>query len=444
MILSIVKWGGKMRIKIDKLFYYMFIFLFPILPEFTRIAGRASFEVPIILSMIATIFCSRRIKDKKVIKYLFWGIMLNIIMYGAHGEWGTVVSATLHCYIVILLIYNNIKNEESLIKTIDILLIAGICMCLEAIIFEWFFNFNIFSLIQTISKETNVGAASLQYRYGHVRVEGSLGQCIPFAMYCLFINFLSIIMLNAKKKYNITPKLLYKIAYILSIISVVMTGSRMVLVLLVILQCYFAMTLEKGKRSLIIIGGLVAAILVYVYTMDDTDTSIIMNVIYTVVSIFNPEYYSKLNDGGQNVSYRLYLFTALLPSIKQNLLFGLGRSAMSTFTFDMKTSVSSWRAYSIDNNYLSYLVSYGIIGLLGNSYLLWTNIIRIGKKIKKKMKKYMDIYKYCLVILILYAIDILAVYQMGEKRIFYVLVGVFWAFNRIVEKKEVNGCNIKK
>ena len=36
-----------------------------------------------------------------------------------------------------------------------------------------------------------------------------------------------------------------------------------------------------------------------------------LQIVYTIGAVFNPNYYDKLIDGGQNVAYRLQLFSAL-------------------------------------------------------------------------------------------------------------------------------------
>ncbi len=404
----------KRSYKVRNLIYYIFIFLFPIIPEFTIIAGRPSYEWIILIELISLLLLKHKIRDKFLLKKIFIGFLLYAIAYGSHGEWRSIITIMLDCYFVILVIYNEIDSEVKLERTFQILVYGGIILSIESI-FEVITEYNIFSLIQTLDSSNAMGAIILGYRNGQVRAEGSFGQPLPFAMYLLFINFICILAFVRKEKSKKDTYKVYYVGYVFSILAIVLTTGRMVLALTLILQCIFILSLKPEKRILIITIGCIGLIGIIMTSPDA------LQIIYTIGAVFNPDYYGKLIDGGQNVAYRLQLFSALQKYIDQNPLFGLGYAKSKDLQFMIETPTSSWMAYSIDNNYLSYLVKYGVFGLLANIYPLWCGL-KIAFKANKM--KYVPVFKWFFIIFILYAVDLVTVFQMGEKRIFFILIGI--------------------
>lgn len=404
----------KRSYNVRNLIYYIFVFLFPIIPEFTIIAGRPSYEWIILIELISLLLLKHKIRDKFLLKKIFIGFLLYAIAYGSHGEWRSIITIMLDCFFVILVIYNEIDSEIKLERTFQVLVYGGIILSIEAV-FEVITEYNIFSLIQTLDSNNAMGAIILGYRNGQVRAEGSFGQPLPFAMYLLFINFICILAFVRKEKSKKYTYKVYYVGYVLSILAIILTTGRMVLSLTLILQCIFILSLKPEKRILIITIGCIGLIGIIMTSPDA------LQIIYTIGAVFNPDYYGKLIDGGQNVAYRLQLFSALQKYIVQNPLFGLGYAKSKDLQFMIETPTSSWMAYSIDNNYLSYLVKYGVFGLLANIYPLWWGL-KIAFKANKM--KYVAVFKWFLIIFILYAIDLVTVFQMGEKRIFFILIGI--------------------
>ena len=230
----------------------------------------------------------------------------------------------------------------------------------------------------------------------------------------------------------------FKLGYILSIITIYLTTARMVLILTIILQMFFIVSLRPDRRALIISSGIIICLLVVITTPE------VLDAIYFIPAIFNPDYYSKVSDGGQNIAYRLQLFSALGKYIKENPLLGLGYEKSKNLRFLIETPTSSWMAYSIDNNYLSYLAKYGLIGFTANIYpLVW--IIRYTKKLRWSDKSILNIIgKWGLLIFVLYAVNLFSVFQMGEKRIFFILVGSILALGRVVNNIEDKGDDREK
>ena len=399
---------------IRNLIYFIFVFLFPIIPEFTIIAGRPSYEWILLIELVSLLILKHRIRDRFLLKKIFIGFLLYVIAYGSHAEWKSIITIMLDCYFVILVIYNEIDSEIKLEKTFYVLVCGGILLSVESI-FETVTEYNIFSVIQTLDASNPMGAILLGYRDGQVRAEGSFGQPLPFAMYLLFINFICILAFIRREKNKKCVSKIYYLGYILSILAIILTTGRMVLALTIVLQCIFVLSLKPEKKIMIITLGCIG-IVVVIMTSPDA-----LQIVYTIGAVFNPNYYNKLIDGGQNVAYRLQLFSALQKYIVQNPLFGLGYAESKDLQFMIETPTSSWMAYSIDNNYLSHLVKYGVVGVLANIYPLWWGIKIAVKGIKLKR---IQVFKWFLVIFILYAIDLETVFQMGEKRIFFILVAI--------------------
>ena len=61
----------KRSYNVRNLIYYIFIFLFPIIPEFTIIAGRPSYEWILLIELISLLFLKHKIKDRFLLKKIF-------------------------------------------------------------------------------------------------------------------------------------------------------------------------------------------------------------------------------------------------------------------------------------------------------------------------------------------------------------------------------------
>lgn len=406
------------------LIYTLFVFLVPILPEFTKILGRSCFEYVILLEFVVLIIKKHKIKDRRLLKSIFLGIFIYGIMYCVHGEFVSTITITLDCFLIIIIVYNEITSEEKMNNTFHVLLWGGLLLSIESI-FEYFTEYNLFSLIQTIPASESMGAKVLGYRNDTIRVEATFGQPLPFAMYMLFINFICVFLLIKNGREHKKSKFIVKLMYFMSIISIVLTTGRMVLILAIVLQCFFVSSFRSDKRRLIVVFGLMAVIFVAIVSPEEFDF------VYTFIAVFNSDFYNMLSDQGQNIAYRLQLFNALKDFITANPLFGMGYLKSMDVSFFIDTPTSSWQAYSIDNNYLVYLVRYGIVGLVADCYvIIWGLKCSLqGYKYKNSKNQYM--FKLFSIIFFLYILDLFTVYQMGEQRIFFVLVGVVLALRRM-------------
>lgn len=423
------------RLSFSDICLYTYCFLFPILPEFTQLLGRPIYDWVTIVFAICTLFNRRFIlKKDKFSKYILFSVFLYVLMYGYHGEWRSIIGISLVCFIPMLCIYSYITSVEKIRKVLYCLLWGGLLLCVESLI-EYFLGFNVFSLIQTIPADNGMGAIILNYRYNHVRVEATMGGSSIYAMYLLFINFTTVLLYFDSRRNRIKLRNIAKIMYIFTIACIFMTATRMVIILCILTQCIVFLKLDSKKKIWIILLGILgggAAILFY----KDSSSSDMLDSLYALVGLFNHDAYAKISDGGQNVSYRLYLFTALEPYISQRPITGWGARFMNGFTFDMVTSVSSWRAFSIDNNYLSYLITYGIIGLVADINPMISTIIISFKQYK--VSKRNIFFFLALLIVFIYMLHLFSVFQMGEKRVFFVLTAIFWAYLRECRKGEMN------
>lgn len=153
----------KRSYNVRNLIYYIFIFLFPIIPEFTIIAGRPSYEWILLIELISLLFLKHKIKDRFLLKKIFIGFVLYAIAYGSHGEWRSILTIMLDCFFVIFVIYNEIDSELKLEKTFQVLVYGGILLSIEAI-FEVITEYNIFSVIQTLDPTNAMGAIILGWK----------------------------------------------------------------------------------------------------------------------------------------------------------------------------------------------------------------------------------------------------------------------------------------
>lgn len=420
----------KKNISIKNVCILILVFLYPILPEYFVFFKWPIFQWLSFATFVVFVFTSKKIKDKGTIRVISIGILLMCVAYAAHRELGSIVSGILNVYIPILLIYNYAIDEQRITKVIRLIEAGGLILSLEAFC-EYFFSYNVFSLLQNTDFDDVMGALVLNYRYGHARAEGSLGQAIPFATYLLFVNFFTIVEFKKNRELHYHNSMLTVLTYVFSLIAIFFTGSKIGILIAAVLQVFLFNELQLKKKVAIILILMIVA--VFAMATGDNNVGSISDIKYTILGLFNSSYYSKLSDGGQNLTYRIYLFKTLSSTIKEHFLTGLGAYGRQRFSFKMITSTSSWEgATSIDDYYLDILVSYGFIGLISGLYPFIMGIYYSLKGRKAQAAGNMSwLFNQCLIMIVLYLFILISVTQLGEKRIFYEFVALILSCWRV-------------
>lgn len=417
------------KLSIYDLSIYLLVLLFPILPTYTIVFERSVYDIVVLISFVLMCVGRKKLLRLNVPKTIVFSFICYAVAYLLHGEVGSLITIIVRFFLPIYMIAVYAKDEQKIENVINLLLTVGILLSLEAV-FEFITEQNLFSLIQNTAFDKTEGAM-LGHRYGRIRAEGPFGTCLSFALYLFFINGLSIVQMRKVRSKDIPRRSLYYISYVASIIGIYLSTARFTLFATLILNVFFFLKMNPGKKLAIILFGSVAAVFI---GMDPE--SGLLDSVYSVLAIFNPKFLDNVSDGGHNYFYRLRLISLLSVYIQQHPIIGMGAANKANLTFQMNENWTN--AYSVDNNYLSHLIEYGIIGLIANVMPLVYMIVA-SRRERQSSSSRVRIFSYWMfIMMILYVISLINVYQMGERRIFCILIGLMIAMQRNESRAKEN------
>lgn len=406
-----------MKINVKNLVLYIMLVFFPILPEYFRIGGYTVYQFIIVGAFLWT--CVNGIKKSKLrfySKYILPILLLSVVVNGYYKEYSSFISILITPVMAIFVIFMLLKDEEDCDNALKFLVVVGLFMGLTGFV-EFISGYNIFSLVET----ADLGAMgpSAYYRNGMIRIEQSFGSAITFGLYMLFVNAIAFSMISISQG---KQRKRYLLCYVITFPIVFLTGSRMPILTLVLLQVLFFMRSKMSKKVAVIIG------LLFILFFDLVNGGVLYTYISKYSSLVVQLFSGDTTDTSS--SYRLALIPTLIPYIKNKFWLGYGNSFMNNFTF----MYDGHSHYSIDNGYLSNLMAHGVLGLLRTLWPMLCGCVLATKMLKRKDKR----GYYFLSMYIVYLMNIFSVAQMGERKICFTLVAVQMAYEYFEIKKKQN------
>lgn len=434
-IINDITGSVKMKICLLDLFIYIFIFLYPIAPDYLRLGKLSSSEL--IFFGFVILFFLTKWKLKKLItinllKNYWFYILLSIVPIFTHNEQAIVLDTVIKPLVICIILIQWCNSKEKVEKIIHILIIAGLLMCILGVV-ESKTQFNVFSLIQNYGLDEKMGAMWLDQRYGRVRIEGSFGQAIPFSIYLVFINVLTIYKLYSKNSISLRKRILYFIVWSLSILCIVLTGTRVSMLLVGLIQLYAIYTMRTQYKILMIVIGIAC---IGIYAFAGGEGNILTDSIYTLLSLIKPGLAKKISDSGSTTTYRLSMFAYLWQFLTKHLWIGMGYVNSLNVAVPVEGSNGTWYQYSIDNNYLVWWLRYGLVGMTANIfYNVYPIRFLFGTKrtcdYSSSINKRMHLLLW---IFIGYSVILITVFQMGEKRIHSILIALVFVMYYLNKK----------
>lgn len=414
-----------MKICLSDLYVYIFVFLYPIAPDYLRIGKLSSSEVIFFFFIVLYFLTRRKLKRSNIIGLLkkYWiYILLSIVPFFTHGERAIVIDTVIKPLVICIVLMQWCNSKKKMEKIFHILIMAGLFMCVLGIV-ESLTQFNVFSLIQNYGFDEKMGAMWLDQRYGRVRIEGSFGQAIPFSIYLIFINVLTIYKLYNKNTISQKKQVLYCIVWVLSILCIVLTGTRVSMLFIGLIHLYVIYLMRAQYKILLIVIGIAC---VGIYAFLGGEGNILTDSIYTILSLINPELARKISDSGSTTTYRLSMFAYLSQFLTKHLWIGMGYANSLNVAIPVEGVNGTWYQSSIDNNYLVWWLRYGLFGMIANIFYN-AYPIRYLFSIKKNGEHSGSINKQKHLLFwtfIGYTVALITVYQMGEKRIHSILIAL--------------------
>lgn len=408
-----------MKVEYKKLILYMLFFLYPVLPSYFGFAGWPVYTILGAVASALLIVANRKIVLYKETLYLLFAYLCLLMPAMRHQEMVSVLFFLVDVSLILGCICN-IKNRQTIETIIDIMIIAAAILCVCSYI-EVLLDFNVFSIIENIDSVGGMGTDA-QYRFSYRRAEASFSQSIGYAIYLTFISSLNFYKICTNKRKN-----RYLIYHVMIIIGVILTFSRVSMILFFSLQLYFMYIkgFYKGvKKTIEIIAAVILFVLIA--SIFHIEISFLNDAISMIVAMFDSETSSKIagsfgNDNLNGWSYRLVLITELPRLLGNKWLLGGGQVFANSGFY-----TSLYKVGSIDNNYMTVLFRYGLLGVVGKMTYIFTGISSSKKLSREEDYKAIIFGKISCATFIVYLLNWISVAELRESRtvLMYIIICV--------------------
>ena len=406
-------------------YIYIFMFLYPILPEYFALSLGASLPILtgsrclILLLFFFTLLKYKKInfkaiKDTKFLKVIliyFIFSTANFVVHNSNSEnVKDYIGMIIENIIFVFFVCMNIDTEQKKEKCIKMLVYAsgvvGVLAMLEPLA-----GINIAEFLDTGASDSVLKISYV--RLGMYRATFSFGHPICLAVYCIMIMPITMYCIQ---KYN---KIIFKIIFCINIITVFLTISRGQILIGVVLLIMIFITMKKDEKrkyySLIFVAG-VAIILATLFSQKLMNN--FQSIIYSVLNTFGLNL--EVEDFGENANAlgRLDQLSMLGQVLDKYPLFGGGEEYIRRNpVYITRADGTTFVAVSVDCEYISMLLNKGILGFLVNIYM-YIFILKLHLKSKNKTLLSRALYFSALGAMMCYV----TVNQLTTNRIFWVII----------------------
>lgn len=383
-----------LSISSKKSFLYFFFLLYPLLPEY--LAFNISDSLPLItgsriLLMFATIACLlwnrgriplNRMKMVGVLKPLLLLIIVKSVLFivhagspGAMKDYFSFWLEDVVFFIVVSGLITHKKEWEQCIKA----MMVGASITFFFGIFETLTRVNVATLFLNTGTRSDLLMSEYE-RYNSLRCTFTFGHAICLGVYCVCILPLAINRLIVAKN-SYMPYLIT----LLCLGCLLMTISRAPILIAMVMLILYTRSLPRKERkkifTLLMSLALVAGIIILVIPQV---RNTLINSIKATLNTLGAKFFLEGSNRNTNaIASRIDQFTVIPQVVQRGFFFGLGAQNYDKMNLTITTATGSYKAVSLDNQYLSWFVSYGLVGFVGNLSWFTTLAVVLRKKIKK-------------------------------------------------------------
>lgn len=428
-----------LALKREWLLYY-FVFLYPILPEYMAISFSDALPLftasrMLLLILICSFVLRKKIRITKIKnKYFRRALLFYVICEGmvcvAHisdiDSIKTYSSVILENFLFIIVLYNIIDTKKKFER------------CMTAIMLQTGFVF-LMGILEPITKTNlsmiflNTNARtdmlmSVYERYDSIRAVFTFGHAIALGVYC--VSVLPLIML----KISSTKKMKYYILFELGLGCLLMTMSRGVVVVFAFIFISYCLKMNKKEKQIyykiIAVTFLFAGIIILLVP---EIFEVAKKTVLASLNAFGADF--NIDTGGNENALlsRFSQFTILPQVLCKYPLFGGGTGYITKNIVYVYLKNKSFRAVSIDMEYLSMLINRGIVGLLGGG-VLYISVLRMswnGMKVRQDSISKAFFFAFLGIFLSYFTVA-----QLTTGNILWMLIGLYLCYDKLYLRED--------
>lgn len=413
-------------VRVGKKFFYIFLFFFPILPQYVYVVGPVnSVNLLSLLFFISALF-SWKFESLHYFRFIpfFW---LYMSLY-ALQSFCTVnafkgLSWVLDFILVPVMVIMIVDRPERFDIAIDVLISAGFLLALCGFV-EEILKFNFFQ--QLANNSTDI-VFYHEVRYGLLRLMTTFGQPIEYGLYQMFICALIVY----RRRQPGCHKRFLTVAYFCCLCNIAFSVSRLAIIGVILIQ--FLFWYGQSKRvflNRIILLGIVFTLVYFFLTSFGNDSiGPVQDIVNTFRTMMGLQVSSVSSDSVIGAGDRFSLWNWVYQSMRGHWVWGYGISqnfSYRIFAWQIKTS--------IENQYLNILYHNGIIGVvaLACSYLsvLWFSFKYRRRQIRQNLES-ITFTKVAFIICFVYYFLEFGVQESDITRIYTILIALIISYFRI-------------
>lgn len=406
-----------------KNFLAYFFFLYPILPEYFAISISESLplftasRLLFLMMLVAYLLKEKKIgygvlKSEGLLNPFVLLIVGYTILLLAHFSFYSILKSYLNFWIedvlFILVLADSIKDEKTWNRCYKALLIGGLIVFVGGIS-ETILGENYIAEVLNTNVRTNILISAYE-RYNSLRASFTFGHAICLGVYC--VSLLPMIISRVKNK-----KSRYLYLFALCLGCLLMTISRWPIAVGFIITFLTVIKADKNTRSRFVMPMLCAFLVIgVVLPFFPKLTESIITPIYSTLNAFGANFnIAGSTKNADPIFGRLSQLQMVVQTLKKSPFIGFGSADFDAMGLVIHSIGGTYKVVSIDNEYLNWFVSYGLIGFV--CFFNWYRaiIFNLRNELNRlKNIKLNSIYYGLIGIMLCY----LAVDQLTTNRIF--------------------------
>ena len=413
-------------------FLVYFFFLYPILPEYFAVSISDSLPLFTASRLLFLMLLVAYLLKTKKIRYgilkdegLWNSFLLLIVGYTvllvAHLSFYSILKTYLNFWIedvlFILVLTDCLIDEKTWKKCCAALLCGGLIVFIGGIS-EPIVGSNYISEILNTNVRTNILMSAYE-RYNTLRASFTFGHAICLGVYCVSLLPMIVGRIGKKNRY------LYLLALCLG--CLLMTISRWPIAVGFIMIVWRITTVDKKTRNRFIIPMLALFLVIGIILPS------IMTPVYSTLNAFGANFdIAGTTKNADPLLGRLSQLPMIAQTWGKTPLFGFGSADFDTMGLTIHSTGGIYKVISIDNEYLNWFVSFGLVGFI--CYFNWYRaiIFNLKRKLVRVGNKDLNSLYYGLVAIMLcyFAVD-----QLTTNRIFNSLLVLIISGIKIYQDK---------